>query len=244
VTVRGLDPTMKYFFRVRRRTNLGTSGWSLKSLGMIPRTISAGNKLPLANLAYSNEATINGKWLVADQSRFVCRVTPNLLRLFAMRQGKCYVTVRPRYTNIPFTRSLPIAEASTPKWSGTGRRLVYSQSGRRLYAIDALETVAKSIAVVAPVIAPPTGKFALKVRSVSPEGDNYGPIISVLKNGLPIIDVKPIPTVCDSLGACIELFGADALGTSAGLDGIYIPFEDASWFAMWAAKIRTFVVIR
>ena len=239
VVLKGLDNSKKYVVRVRHHTVNGTSEWSVPSLAMSPEPIISGQKVLLNSLARSTEATIAGQWTVSAGSTGVCRVTTNAARMYFMRKGSCGVAVQPRYTNVSFARTFSVAESDVPVNSGRGTRFVYSRSQRRLYAINAKNIVQRSVAVVAPAVAPILGSFSLGILNdgLSLEAQS--------KSGNVVTAISSIPTQCDSGGVCINTYGPDSYGTSQiQALGIYIPTEDLRWFARWGASVKTFVIVR
>lgn len=239
VVLKGLDNSKKYVARVRRQTANGSSDWSVPSLAMNPKPLSSGQKVLLNTLARSTEATIGGQWLVSAESSEVCRVTANAARMYFMRKGSCGVAVQPQYTNVPFTRTFAVGEADAPINSGRGERLVYSRSSRRLFAIDASNVVQRSVAVVAPEVAPALGNFSLAIL-------NNGLLLEAQSNaGKVAASIASIPTQCDAAGVCVNIYGPESYGSSQlQALGIYLPAEDLRWFARWGESVKTFVIIR
>ena len=244
VTIRGLGVSQKYQVRVRRESRLGFSNWSLKSVAIAPDVITAGERVRVGSLASSNEATINGQWEVSEPNQVVCRLTPNQLRIYFLRKGKCAVVVTPRYTDVPFTRSITVGEASPPSASGVGDRLVYSRSGKRLYAISGNNVVVRSFAVVAPLMAPPVGKYVLRVGSLTESSDSKFIAIGAYRKGVPVVAVSQIPQMCEATGLCADAYGVDALGTAVAVDGIRVLATDAAWLDAWVKPVKTFVIIK
>ncbi len=244
LTLRGLDASRKYQVRVRRESTVGSSGWSLKSVATAPDAIFAGERVKVASLASSNEAKINGLWEVAEPSRVVCRVTPNQLRLYFLRKGKCAVVVTPRYTDVPFTRTIVVGETNTPTASGVGSRLVYSRAEKRLFAINSDNLVVRSLAVVAPIAVPPIGKYVLRKTALAEAADQEGTTIGAYRRNVRIVGVGPIPRVCDASALCADAYGVDALGTAVSTDGIRLPATDAVWLNSWVKEIKAFVIIK
>ena len=239
VVLKGLDNSKKYVARVRRQTVNGRSDWSVPSLAMNPKPLVTGQKVLLNSLARSTEATIGGLWQVSTDSSEVCRVTANAARMYFMRKGNCGVEVQPQYTNIPFTRTFSVGEAKAPLNSGRGTRFVYSRSSHRLFAIDASNVVRRSVAVVAPGVAPMLGSFSLAIL-------NNGLLLEAqTKAGKVAVSVSGIPVICDAAGMCVATYGPDSYGTSQlQALGIYIPTEDLRWFVRWGESVKTFVIVR
>jgi hypothetical protein len=206
---------------------------------MSPKPLVTGQKVLLNTLARSTEATIGGQWQVSADSSEVCRVTANAARMYFMRKGSCGVAVQPQYTNVPFARTFSVGETTAPANSGRGMRIVYSRSSRRLFAIEASNKVKRSMAVVAPEVAPTPGSFSLAIL-------NNGLLLEAQsKTGKVAATVLSIPTQCDASGACVAAYGPDTYGTSqAQALGVYIPTEDLRWFARWGQSVKTFVIIR
>jgi hypothetical protein len=239
VVLKGLDNSKKYVARVRRQSANGKSDWSVPSLAMNPKPLVTGQKVLLNSLARSTEAPIGGQWQVSADSNGVCRVTSNSARMYFMRKGSCGVEVRPQYTNVPFTRTFSVGETVAPVNSGRGKRIVYSRNSRRMYAIDATNVVERSIAVVAPEVAPALGSFSLAIL-------NNGLMLEAQsKTGKVAVSVSGIPVLCDPTGVCAATYGPDSYGTSQlQALGIYIPTEDLRWFVRWGESVKTFVVVR
>ena len=244
LTVRGLSAGKKYQVRVRRESNMGGSGWSLKSVAIAPDAIVAGERVQVVRLANSNEATINGQWVVTEASQVVCRLTPNQLRLYFLKKGKCSVVVTPRYTDVPFTRTIVVGETNPPPASGVGSRLVYSRSEKRLYAISGDNIVARSFAAVAPVAAPPIGKYVLREAATTESVEKESLHIEAYRKNIRVVGVSRIPEVCDSAGLCADAYGVAALGTAVSTEGIYLPAADALWLSGWVKEIKTFVIVK
>ena len=239
VVLKGLDNSKKYVVRVRRQTPNGRSDWSVPSLAMSPKPLVTGQKVLLNTLARSTEATIGGQWQVSAESSGVCRVTANAARMYFMRKGSCGVAVQPQYTNVPFARTFSVGESTAPANSGRGMRIVYSRSSRRLFAIEASNGVKRSMAVVAPEVAPTPGSFSLAIL-------NNGLLLEAQsRTGKVAASVLSIPTQCDASGVCVAAYSPDTYGTSqVQAVGIYIPTEDLRWFARWGQSVKTFVIIR
>ena len=239
VVLKGLDNSKKYVARVRRQSANGKSDWSVPSLAMNPKPLVTGQKVLLNSLARSTEATIGGQWQVSADSSGVCRVTTNAARMYFMRKGSCGVEVRPQYTNVPFTRTFSVGETVAPGNSGRGRRIVYSRNSRRLYAIDATNVVERSIAVVAPEVAPALGSYSVAIL-------NNGLMLEAQsKTGKVAVSISGIPVLCDAAGVCVATYGPDTYGTSQlQALGIYIPTEDLRWFVRWGESVKTFVIVR
>ena len=239
VVLKGLDNSKKYVARVRRQTAHGKSDWSVPSLAMNPKPLVTGQKVLLNTLARSTEATIGGQWQVSAESSGVCRVTSNAARMYFMRKGSCGVAVQPQYTNVPFTRTFSVGEAVAPANSGRGTRIVYSRNSRRLFAIDDTNRVRRSVAVVAPEVAPVLGSFSLAIL-------NNGSLLEAQsKTGKVAASISSIPVVCDTAGVCVSTYGPDSYGTSQlQALGIYIPIEDLRWFVRWGDSVKTFVIVR
>ena len=132
-----------------------------------------------------------------------------------------------------------MGETVAPGNSGRGRRIVYSRNSRRLYAIDATNVVERSIAVVAPEVAPALGSFSLAIL-------NNGLMLEAQsKTGKVAVAVSGIPVLCDATGVCAATYGPDSYGTSQlQALGIYIPTEDLRWFVRWGESVKTFVIVR
>lgn len=239
VVLKGLDNSKKYVARVRRQTVNGRSDWSVPSLAMNPKPLVTGQKVLLNSLARSTEATIGGQWQVSTDSYGVCRVTANSARLYFMRKGSCGVAVQPQYTNVPFIRTFSVGETVAPANSGRGTRIVYSRNSRRLYAVDSNNAVERSIAVVAPEVAPPLGSFSLAIL-------NGGLMLEAQsKTGKVAVSISGISVLCDAAGVCAAAYGPDSYGTSQlQALGIYIPTDDLRWFVRWGESAKTFAIVR
>jgi hypothetical protein len=121
---------------------------------------------------------------------------------------------------------------------------VYSRSGKRLYAISGKNVVVRSFAVVAPLAAPPVGKYVLSKNSLTDSSENGTVTISAYRKGVPIVAVSKIPEVCDTAGLCADAYGADALGTAVDISGIHVPAVDAAWLGEWVKPVKAFVIIK
>lgn len=223
VSVGGLDPARQYRVSVRRKNALGASAWSEKSPAMSPTVVKAGAQVKTAGLAVSTEAKVAGLWQVDETSAGVCRTVNGNARLYALRKGKCLVGVTPRYTNVAFSRTFNFAETGAPANSGSGTRFVYKVSSKRLYAIDANNRVVRSIAVVAPVVAPAVGRYSLR------KGGDAS--VFVAERDGDELRFAPFVTACDPDAVCDAVYPLSALGTVASPEGVLLPVGDARWFA-------------
>lgn len=236
VAVTGLDPAREYRVSVRRKNALGASPWSEKSVAISPAVVKAGAQVKTAGLAVSTEAKVAGQWLVDVASAGVCRTVNGNARLFALRKGKCAVAVIPRYTNVAFERTFNFAETVVPPNSGTGTRFVYKVSSKRLYAIDANNRVVRSIAVVAPLVAPATGKYSLR------KGGEAS--VFVAERGAASLRFAPFVAVCDPGAVCDAVYPLSALGTVASPEGVFLPGADARWFTARVGGTTVLNVVR
>ena len=236
VTVSGLDASQSYRVSVRRKTAGGASAWSEKSIAMSPTPITAGAQPRTAALAVSTEAKVAGQWSIDTQSASVCRTLNGNARLYVLRRGKCVVDVTPRYTDVAFQRTFSFVEAPTPANSGSGARLIYDRSSKRLYSVDAGNRVKRSIAVVAPVAPPATGKYAVRSEQGSSE--------FTARRGNTELRFAALAFVCVAGEVCDNVFSPDELGTAVAPSGVYLPAGDARWFAGQADGMSTLVVIR
>lgn len=222
VSVTGLDPAHEYRVSVRRKNALGASAWSEKSVAMSPTVVKAGAQVKTSGLAVSTEAKVAGQWQVDALSAGVCRTVNGNARLYVLRKGKCAVAVTPHYTNVPFLRTFNFSETATPANSGSGARFVYKISSKRLYAVDALNRVVRSVAVVAPVVAPAPGKYSVRKGSE--------PSVFAAQRGGSTLRFAPFVTACDPTAVCDAVYPLSALGTVAAPEGVYLPAGDARWF--------------
>ena len=236
VSLTGLDPAREYRVSVRRKNALGTSAWSEKSIALSPEVVKAGSQVKTAGLAVSTEAKVAGTWEVDAASEGVCRTVNGNARLYALRKGKCLVAVTPRYTNVAFTRTFNFAETAAPANSGSGARFVYKVSSKRMYAIDANNRVVRSIAVVAPLVAPATGKYSLR------KGGEAS--VFVAERGGNALRFSPFVTVCDPVESCDAVYPLSALGTVAAPEGVFLPAGDARWFTGRVGSTTVLNVVR
>jgi hypothetical protein len=236
VNVTGLDPARSYRVSVRRKNAVGASAWSEKSVVMSPLPVKAGAQVKTSGLAVSTEAKVAGQWSVDEASAGVCRTVSGNARLYALRKGKCAVAVTPRYTDVPFQRTFNFVETTTPGNSGSGERFVYKVSSKRLYAIDASNRVVRSIAVIAPVIAPAVGKYQLSKGDVASS--------FVAKRGGVALSFAPFVTECDPLAVCDAVYPLSALGTLASPEGVYLPAGDARWFTGRVGRTSVLNIVR
>ena len=161
IVVHGLDADSTYRVSVRRKTVNGVSEWSEKSVAVRPFGVTAGGKVRTSSLAFSTEAKVRGSWRVDEAGKWNCRVLGGGARLWFTRGATCDVSITPAYTNVAVGRAFVPAEAAAPARSGSGMRIVYDRSSRRLFAIDAKNHVLRSTTVVGTVDAPVTGRYKL-----------------------------------------------------------------------------------
>ena len=221
VVVRGLDSDSTYRVSVKRRTNNGVSEWSEKSVAVRPTGLTTGGKVRTSALAFSTEAKVRGHWTVDEANKWNCRVAGG--RIQFLRSGSCDVAVTPAYTNVGVTRSFTPGEGRPPVASGSGRRLVYDRSSRRLYAIDADNHVVRSTTVVAPASVPVTGRYKLARTA-----DGFAARV-----GDRVVEFRGI----------VEEFGPEALGTSASGAGMWIAPPDTVPFRKFVTATKLLVII-
>lgn len=223
VVVRGLDAGSSYRVSVRRSTTMGVSDWSEKSVAVGPSGLTAGGKVRTSSLAYSTEAKVRDNWTVDDAQKWNCRVLAGGARLWFTRSAQCAVSVVPAYTNIALSRTFTPAEAQAPKGSGSGRRMVYDRSSRRLFAIDANNEVLRSTTVVGTLVRPVTGRYKLSRTS-----DGF----TALK-GASVVGFREI----------VNEFGPEALGTTASDGEILVPPPDGKWFRSYVTRTKLLVIV-
>lgn len=223
VVVRGLDAGSSYRVSVRRSTTMGVSDWSEKSVAVGPSGLTAGGKVRTSSLAYSTEAKVRGNWTIDDAQKWNCRVLAGGARLWFTRSAQCAVSVVPAYTNIALSRTFTPAEAQAPKGSGSGRRMVYDRSSRRLFAIDANNEVLRSTTVVGTLVRPVTGRYKLSRTS-----DGF----TALK-GASVVGFREI----------VDEFGPEALGTTASDGEILVPPPDGKWFRSYVTRTKLLVIV-
>ena len=223
VVVRGLDAGSSYRVSVRRITTMGVSDWSEKSVAVGPSGLTTGGKVRTSSLAYSTEAKVRGNWTIDDAQKWNCRVLAGGSRLWFTRTARCAVSVVPAYTNIALSRTFTPAEAQAPKGSGSGRRMVYDRSSRRLFAIDANNEVLRSTTVVGTLVRPVTGRYKLSRTS-----DGF----TALK-GASVVGFREI----------VDEFGPEALGTTASDGEILVPPPDGKWFRSYVTRTKLLVIV-
>ena len=223
IVVHGLDADSTYRVSVRRKTANGVSEWSEKSVAVRPFGVTAGGKVRTSSLAFSTEAKVRGSWRVDEGGKWNCRLLGGGARLWFTRGATCDVSITPAYTNVAVGRAFVPAEAAAPARSGSGMRIVYDRSSRRLFAIDAKNHVLRSTTVVGTVDAPVTGRYKL---ARSADGFTAAGAGRTLQ-----------------FRGIVDEYGPDALGTAPSQTAVFLPPPDATWFRNAAAKMRTLVVI-
>ena len=223
VVLRDLDTESSYRVSVRRRTANGVSDWSEKSVAVRPSDVTAGRKVHTSSLAYSTEAKVRGTWTVDDAQKWNCRVLAGGLRLWFMRSARCGISIVPTYTNIAFGRVFTPGESIAPVRSGSGRRLVYDRSSRRLFAIDANNEVLRSTTVVGTMSPPVTGRYKA-VRG----GEGF----AAQKRGL-TVEFREI----------VDEFEPESLGSAVSNDAIYLPPPDGKWFRSFVTRTKLLVIV-
>lgn len=221
--VRGLDADSSYRVSVRRSTKMGVSDWSEKSVAVGPSGVIAGGKVRTSSLAFSTEAKVRGNWTIDDAQKWNCRVLAGGARLWFTRSAQCAVSVVPAYTNVALSRTFTPAEAQAPKGSGSGRRMVYDRSSRRLFAIDANNDVLRSTTVVGTVLPPVTGRY-----KVSRTAEGFA-----ARNGASVVGFREI----------VAEFGPEALGTAASDGEIFVPPPDGKWFRSYVTRTKLLVIV-
>lgn len=223
VVVRGLDPASSYRVSVRRSTAMGVSDWSEKSVAVRPADVTTGGKVRTSSLAYSTEAKVRGNWMVDDAQKWNCRVVAGGARLWFTRSAQCGVSIVPSYTNVAVGRTFTPAEAEAPAGSGSGHRMVYDRSSRRLYAIDAKNDVVRSTTVVGTVSPPVTGRYKA-VRGA----DGF----AAQKTGA-TVEFREI----------VDEFEPESLGSAVSNDAIYLPPPDGKWFRSFVTRTKLLVIV-
>jgi hypothetical protein len=153
----------------------------------------------------------------------------------------------PPPTTSTTTTTLPPIDV-VPAKSGEGRRIVYSNSRQRVWAVDANGTLVKTHAVSGKRWVPDPGTYSVFSRSLytnslqnpdikwmymvrftkAADGDNIG--------------FHEIPTRCDSSGRCWKLQSESQLGQPLSGGCIRQSTADALWLWNWA-PIGTKVVV-
>jgi len=90
--------------------------------------------------------------------------------------------------------------------------------------------------VVAPVVPPATGKYALKSAQGSSE--------FTARRGNIELRFAALAPACVEGVVCDNVFSPDQLGTAVAPSGVYLPTWDARWYAGQADGMSTLVVIR
>ena len=224
VTVRGLDESSTYRVSVRRRTKFGVSDWSRKSVAIRPLSLKVGGKVLTANLAKSTEAKVHGTWTVSAANQWNCHPTVGGARLHFTRNAPCTVSVTPGYTNVAFERVYSPNETAAPTSSGSGARLVYVATTRRLFAIDARNHVLRSTTVVGPSNGVVTGRYKL-----SRTADGFA-----AASAAETLEFREITTE----------FGPTDLGAALSDGAVYLPPPDGRWFRSRIGVIGTLVIVR
>ena len=223
VVVRGLDTDSAYRVSVRRSTATGVSDWSEKSVAVRPSGFKAGGKVRTSSLAYSTEAKVRGSWTVDDTQKWNCRVLAGGTRLWFTRSAQCDVSIVPSYTNVSVGRTFTPAEAVAPAGSGSGPRMVYDRSSRRLFAIDARNDVVRSTTVVGTVSPPVTGRYKAARDAAG---------FTAQKTGVTVV-----------FREILDEFSPESLGTAASDGAIYLPPPDGKWFRSFVTRTKLFVII-
>ena len=223
VVVRGLDPDSSYRVSVRRSTAMGVSDWSEKSVAVSPSGVAAGGKVRTSSLAFSTEAKVRGSWRVAEAQKWNCRVLAGGSRLWFTRSAQCGVSIVPAYTNVAVGRVFTPVESRAPVRSGTGRRLVYDRSSRRLFAIDADNAVLRSTTAVGTVSPPVTGRYKL-----GRDADGFS-----ARNGVALVKFSGI----------VDEFGPESLGSAVSDGAVFLPPVDGKWFRSFVTRTKLLVII-
>ncbi len=223
VVLRGLEADRTYRVSARRKTANGVSEWSEKSVAVSPSDVTAGGKVRTSSLAYSTEAKVRGKWSIGDEQKWNCRILGGGARLYFTRSASCVVSVVPAYSNIAFDRAFTPAEATAPAGSGSGKRVVYDRSSRRLFAIDPDNRVVRSTTVVGTATPPVTGRYRLARTA---EGFSATGATGVL-----------------GFREIVDEFLPESLGVAASADHIYLPPPDGKWFRSYVTKTKLLVIV-
>ena len=224
VVVRGLDPDSSYRVSVRRSTTMGVSDWSEKSVPVKPSAVTTGGKVRTSTLVYSTEAKVRGNWTVDETQKWNCRVLGGGSRLWFMRSARCGVSIVPAYTNVAVGRTFTPAESDVPAGSGSGRRMVYDRGSRRLFAIDANDTVLRSTTVVGTAPPPVTGRYKLARR-----GPGF-----VAQRGPAVVEFREI----------VDEFGPESLGSAASSGAVFVPPPDGKWFRSFVKGTNLLVIVQ
>lgn len=223
VVVRGLDLDSSYRVSVRRSTANGVSEWSEKSVAVRPSDVTAGGKVRTSSLAFSTEAKVRGNWTVDEVQKWNCRVVAGGARLWFTRSAQCGVSIVPAYTNVAVVRTFTPNEAAAPAGSGTGQRMVYDRSSRRLFAIDANNDVVRSTTVVGTVSPPVTGRYKL-----SRDADGF----AAQKSGATV-----------TFREIVDEFVPESLGSAESDGAIYLPPPDGKWFRSFVTRTKLLVIV-
>jgi subtilisin family serine protease len=221
VVVRGLDADSTYRVSARRRTANGVSEWSEKSVAVRPTGLTTGGKARTSSLAFSTEAKVRGQWTIDEANKWNCRLAGG--RIQFLRSGACDVLVIPAYTNVAVARSFTPDEGRPPVASGSGRRMVYDRSSRRLFAIDANNEVLRSTTVVGTVSPPVTGRYKLARGA---EG-------FVGRNGAATVKFREI----------VDEFRPESLGVAASDGAVFVPPPDGKWFRSYVTRTKLLVIV-
>lgn len=150
----------------------------------------------------------------------------------------------------PTTTTTMPAYLALPAGSGEGRRVVYSISRQRVWAVESNGAVVKTHAVSGKVGIPYPGTYSVFSRSErthsiknpnitwgymvrftkGPEGDNIG--------------FHEIPTQCDGSGRCWKLQSESQLGIPLSGGCVRQSTPDAIWMWHWAQLGTKVVVLR
>ena len=223
VVVRGLDTDSSYHVRVRRSTANGVSDWSEKSIAVRPFGVAAGGKVRTSALAFSTEAKVRGNWTIDEPEKWNCRVLGGGSRLWFTRSADCTVSIVPAYTNVAVGRTFSSVEGAAPPRSGSGRRIVYDRSSRRLFAIEADNDVVRSTTVVGTVVPPVTGRYKLARGA-----EGFG-----ARSGASSIEFRSI----------IDEFPPESLGSATSAGAVYLPPQDGKWFRGFVTKTKLLVIV-
>jgi subtilisin family serine protease len=223
IVLRGLEADATYRVSVRRKTANGVSEWSEKSIAVSPSEVTTGGKVRTSSLAFSTEAKVRGTWSIGDEQKWNCRMVGGGARLYFTRSASCVVSVVPAYSNVAFDRTFTPAEAAAPGGSGTGKRIVYDRSSRRLFAIDADNQVVRSTTVVGTTTPPVTGRYRVTRTS---EGFSATGSAGVL-----------------GFREIVDEFLPESLGAAVSNDDVFLPPPDGKWFRSFVTKTKLLVIV-
>ncbi|NBN89691.1 MAG: hypothetical protein EBV24_05150 [Actinobacteria bacterium] len=115
------------------------------------------------------------------------------------------------------------AEAAAPGGSGTGKRIVYDRSSRRLFAIDADNQVVRSTTVVGTTTPPVTGRYRVTRTSKGFSATGSAGVLGFRE--------------------IVDEFLPESLGAAASNDDVFLPPPDGKWFRSFVTKTKLLVIV-